>query len=44
MEGLTGNYLRVTAAADAPRWNELDLVNMTGADENGLRGVILKTG
>jgi threonylcarbamoyladenosine tRNA methylthiotransferase MtaB len=40
MQGLTGNYLRVSAAAPAPRWNELDNVRLLGEDSNGLRGQI----
>ncbi|HUH96449.1 MAG TPA: MiaB/RimO family radical SAM methylthiotransferase [Anaerolineales bacterium] len=40
LEGLSGNYLRVKAVASAPRWNEIDQVQLI---ENGW-GVIHKTG
>ncbi len=40
MEGLTDNYLRVTAFSPENRWNELDQVLLTGLTENGLRGEI----
>jgi len=36
MEGLTGNYLRVTALAPQPRWNLLDRVMLTRQTMNGL--------
>ena len=38
IEGLTDNYIRVTAIAPAPRWNQLDEVTLTGPGENGLSG------
>jgi len=38
MEGLTGNYLRVTAAASSPRWNIVDDVNLTGSAGDVLLG------
>ena len=44
LEGLTPNYLRVTAAASAPRWNEIDLVELTAPAAGGLRGVIRDSG
>jgi threonylcarbamoyladenosine tRNA methylthiotransferase MtaB len=44
MEGLTGNYLRVKAAASSPRWNEIDPVAIQAAQQDGLRGVILNQG
>jgi threonylcarbamoyladenosine tRNA methylthiotransferase MtaB len=44
MEGLTGNYLRVTALAPSPRWNEVDEVELTGIGGDGLKGVISKSG
>jgi threonylcarbamoyladenosine tRNA methylthiotransferase MtaB len=44
MEGLTGNYLRVTACAPAPRWNELDEVRIQQGGFGALQGVILNTG
>ncbi|MGH8246848.1 MAG: MiaB/RimO family radical SAM methylthiotransferase [Gammaproteobacteria bacterium] len=40
MEGLTGNYLRVKAAAPAPRWNEVDQVEIAEVQDSGLRGII----
>jgi threonylcarbamoyladenosine tRNA methylthiotransferase MtaB len=40
IEGLTGNYLRVTAQAPALRWNHLDVVTMTSVTEDGLHGEI----
>jgi threonylcarbamoyladenosine tRNA methylthiotransferase MtaB len=44
MEGLTGNYLRVRAAASSPRWNEIDEVLVQQSQPDGLKGVILNTG
>jgi len=41
MEGLTGNYLRVTARALAPRWNVVDPVKLRALSVDGLRGEIL---
>jgi threonylcarbamoyladenosine tRNA methylthiotransferase MtaB len=41
MEGLTGNYLRVTAHAPQPRWNLLERVLLTRQTRNGLTGEIL---
>jgi len=38
MEGLTGNYLRVTAAASSPRWNIVDDVKLTRAAGDVLLG------
>lgn len=40
MEGLTGNYLRVSAAASSPRWNEVDTVELTKVHAGGMKGVI----
>jgi hypothetical protein len=40
IEGLTGNYLRVTALAPEPRWNQIDSVFLTTASVEGLRGEI----
>ncbi|MBI3172153.1 MAG: MiaB/RimO family radical SAM methylthiotransferase [Chloroflexi bacterium] len=40
MEGLTGNYLRVSAAASSPRWNEVDAVELTEVHAGGMKGVI----
>ncbi len=41
MEGLTDNYLRVTALAPEPRWNRFDRVRLTGEGEDGLTGEIV---
>jgi len=38
MEGLTGNYLRVTAVTPSPRWNEIDTVRLTALEGNWLTG------
>jgi threonylcarbamoyladenosine tRNA methylthiotransferase MtaB len=38
MEGLTGNYLRVSAHAPSPRWNQVDQVRLTALTPDGLRG------
>ncbi|MEO0250444.1 MAG: tRNA (N(6)-L-threonylcarbamoyladenosine(37)-C(2))-methylthiotransferase MtaB, partial [candidate division WOR-3 bacterium] len=40
MEGLSDNYLRVTAFAPKPRWNQIDKVRVTALEEDGLKGVI----
>jgi threonylcarbamoyladenosine tRNA methylthiotransferase MtaB len=42
MEGLTGNYLRVTALAPQPRWNLLERVMLTRQTDEGLMGEIIK--
>ena len=45
IEGLTDNYLRVTAIAPEPRWNRIDQVFLTSGSEEGLSGeIIMKTG
>lgn len=44
LEGLTGNYIRVTAPAPTPRWNEIDEVELTAVGTQGLIGVIGKSG
>lgn len=41
LNGLSGNYLRVTALAPAPRWNRIDRVRVTAETGDGLRGEIL---
>ena len=41
MEGLTENYLRVSAFAPSPRWNELDKVQLNQLSDNGLKGEIV---
>jgi threonylcarbamoyladenosine tRNA methylthiotransferase MtaB len=43
MEGLTGNYLRVTALAPLPRWNQIDYVKINECDRNRMKGVISNT-
>jgi len=44
MEGWTGNYLRVKAAASSPRWNEIDSVSIHEVQTDGLKGVIINPG
>jgi threonylcarbamoyladenosine tRNA methylthiotransferase MtaB len=44
MEGLTGNYLRVQAFAPSPRWNEVDIVTLTGTDSETIKSVICNSG
>ncbi len=41
MEGLSGNYIRVSAVAPAPRWNLVDNVRLTGLNEEGMDGEIV---
>lgn len=43
VEGLSGNYVRVTAIAPTPRWNRVDDVRLTEASPDGLRGELLLT-
>jgi threonylcarbamoyladenosine tRNA methylthiotransferase MtaB len=40
MEGLTGNYVRVTAVAPEPRWNSIDDVRLIKLTADGMRGNI----
>ncbi len=40
MAGLTGNYLRVTAVARRPLWNEISLVALQGLHADGVVGRI----
>lgn len=40
IEGLTGNYIRVTTSAPELRWNRLDKVKLTGVTKNGMTGEI----
>jgi threonylcarbamoyladenosine tRNA methylthiotransferase MtaB len=40
MEGLTGNYLRVSASASAPRWNQLDSVRLLALRGTVFDGII----
>src|SRR5271157_5905960 len=44
IEGHTGNYLRVNAIASAPRWNEIDNVELIENLSGMVQGVIDKTG
>ena len=41
IEGLTGNYIPVSANAPEPRWNKLDQVHLTALTSTGLNGVIV---
>ncbi len=42
MEGLTGNYIRVSAHASSPRWNVVNQVKLTALTPDGLRGEIIE--
>jgi threonylcarbamoyladenosine tRNA methylthiotransferase MtaB len=44
MEGWTGNYLRVTAFAPSPRWNEIDRVELNEMDGDKIKGNIVNKG
>jgi hypothetical protein len=41
MSGLSGNYLRVNAAAPRALWNQITPVRVTGLAEQHLQGSIL---
>lgn len=41
IEGLTGNYLRVSTTAPELRWNQVDQVHLTDLTEDGLSGEIV---
>lgn len=41
IEGLTGNYIRVSAVAAEPRWNRLDMVRLSGLTADGMHGEIV---
>lgn len=41
IEGLTGNYIRVTATAPELRWNKVDEVKLMGLTAEGLSGEIV---
>ena len=41
MEGLTGNYLRVSALTSSPRWNQIDWVRLDDITKNGVMGEIV---
>ena len=43
MEGLTGNYLRVTANAPEPLWNEISEVKLQALLQDKIRGEIVPT-
>jgi hypothetical protein len=40
MEGWSGNYLRVSATAPSPRWNEVDEVTLQQMNGEKVLGVI----
>jgi threonylcarbamoyladenosine tRNA methylthiotransferase MtaB len=40
LEGLTDNYIRVTAVASEVRWNQMDDVQLVSIDGDGMRGKI----
>lgn len=42
MEGLTGNYIRVSARAPSPRWNVVDRARISALTPDGLRGEIVE--
>ncbi|HSO10855.1 MAG TPA: MiaB/RimO family radical SAM methylthiotransferase [Anaerolineales bacterium] len=44
MEGWTENYLRVSAFAPSPRWNEVDWVSLEDVEDGRMKGVILNRG
>lgn len=41
MEGWSENYLRVSAIASSPRWNEVDKVNLIEVDDKKIKGEII---
>jgi hypothetical protein len=41
MAGLTGNYLRVSALASRPIWNEVSQVRVESVEGDRLAGVIM---
>jgi threonylcarbamoyladenosine tRNA methylthiotransferase MtaB len=41
MSGLTGNYLRVHAAASEPRWNQIDQVKLLKVERDVIMGEII---
>jgi hypothetical protein len=41
MEGLTGNYLRVTASALQPLWNEISEVHLKNLTQDKVEGEIV---
>ncbi len=43
LEGLTDNYIRVTAVAPEARWNQIDKVHLVSTDGDGMKGKIVIT-
>jgi tRNA A37 methylthiotransferase MiaB len=41
MEGLTGNYLRVTASASQPLWNQISVVKLNNLTQDKVEGEII---
>jgi threonylcarbamoyladenosine tRNA methylthiotransferase MtaB len=41
VEGLTGNYIRVTASAPEPRWNQMNSVKLSELSDDGMVGEIV---
>jgi threonylcarbamoyladenosine tRNA methylthiotransferase MtaB len=41
LEGWTGNYIRVSAIAPEPRWNQIDHVKLLGLSGDGMTGEIV---
>ena len=41
MEGWTGNYLRISAVAPAPRWNQVDEVQLTEVNGEKIKGNLI---
>ena len=44
MEGWTANYLRVSAFAPSPRWNEMDYVTLQNEESDKVKGIIIDQG
>jgi len=44
LEGLTSNYLRVSALCDEARWNRIDRVRLQGLTADGMYGTICEDG
>jgi len=40
MEGLTGNYIRVTAVTPDARWNQIDTVQLTALDGESMQAIV----
>jgi len=41
LSGLTDNYLRVTAHANQPLWNQITPVRLLALDDDGLQGELV---